>query len=312
MKAYRATFAYLARYWLDLVKALWLPAALMTAIQLYSAAPLFTAMSNVIALGENPDPGLAAAELTVMGKWLLISLAGAAVAYPMMTVASLGGIILGERLKTPFYLRYGADELRVLAAYVLLVMMLMVIGLVGGLGVALIIAMASVILSAARGLISSLIDLAFNIAITWFRVRLSVLYPATVAKGVIGFNAAWSATRGQALRIFFFYVLVGLTWLPLGLLIAAPFVGRFVPLLSALGDAGVDKAAQRAAMTPILTELAALFAPAGAHFPVLALLLFVGTMVSAAVTNIASGTVWRYLTDRAAPTASSPSAQIAA
>lgn len=301
LKAFGATFAYLARHGVDLVKALWLPAALLVALQLYALPPMFASLSSLLQLGDNPDPEQAAAALGPIAKWCFVLLVGSAIAYPMMTAASLKHVVRGESQSLPFYLRYGGDELRILAGYALLSVMVIVITIVGGLAVTVLALAAALALPQSRTLMDALGELAVNVAIIWFRLRLSVLYPAAMATGTIGFNVSWAATKGQTFSLFLFWLLIGVACLPVGLLMAAPFIGEFLPLFAAIEAAGEDKAAVQAAMVPFMEAFGRLFSAENPSYALFVALLFVSTVVSTAIINIAAGIAWRYLTDSEKP-----------
>jgi hypothetical protein len=311
IKAFSATFAYLARHGVDLAKALWLPAALAIAIQLYAMPPLFSSLASMVALGDNPDPAQAAPILGAFGKWIFILLVGSAIAYPMMAVASLRHIVRGDRLTMPFYLRFGGDELRILAAYVLLSLMIIVITIVGGLAASAIALVLALVLPNSRELANSLGEMALNIAITWFRLRLCVLYPASLATGTTGFGVAWSATKGQAWPLFFFWVLICLALAPVAIATMAPFAGDMLPLFGAIYEAGEDPAAARAAVIPILEAVSRLYSPQNPAYALFVTLLFAATVVMTAVINVAAGIAWRYLTEDDAPAQGSSQAMAA-
>lgn len=300
IKAFGATFAYLAQHAVDLAKALWLPVALLVGLQLYAMAPFFGAISSLIALGENPDPAEAAPLLGELGKWGLVLTAGSAVAYPMMTVASLRHVVRGDELRAPFYLRYGGDELRVLAAYILLSAMIVLISIVGGLAASVAAMVFALVSPQARALANSLGELVLNVVLTWFRLRLCVLYPASVATGTIGFGVAWSVTKGCAWSLLFFWILIGLVLLPVAALMA-PFAGDLIGMIMKLSEVGADKDAAREAAIPILQELSRLFGRENPAYAAFAFVLFIVTMATTAVTNVAAGIAWRYLTDRQKP-----------
>lgn len=311
IKAFSATFAYLARHGVELAKALWLPSALLVALQLYTMPPLFSSLASLVALGENPDPTEAAAALGELGKWLLVMLAGSAIAYPMMTVASLQHIVRGEQLKLPFYLRYGGDELRVLAAYILISLMVIVISVVGGLGLSVVVVIVALVFPQARTLANSLGELVLNVALIWFRLRLCALYPASIATGEIGFGIAWSVTKGSAFRLLAFWILIGLTLLP-AVMLMAPFTGDLFAMIMKLSEYGADEAAAREAAIPILKELGRLFSDENPAYAAFIAALFVGTVATTAIINVASGIVWRCLTDSDRAAASNASSVTAA
>lgn len=297
IRAFSATFAYLMRHGADLLKALWLPVGLIVALQLYVMPSFFSSLSSIIALGENPEPSEAASALGDLAKWGLVLTAGSAIAYPMITVASLRHVVRGDELKAPFYLRYGGDELRVLAAYILISIMVILISVVGGLGATIVVMVLTLVAPQARQLLSVIGEFAVNLVSVWFRVRLATLYPASLATGTIGFGAAWASTKGSAWSLFFFFVLVGLALLPFAVLVTAPFAGEFFPLFRRLAEAGQDTLAAREALIPMLDAFGKLYSPENPSFALFVPLLFVSTLVSSAVLNVASGIAWRFLTD---------------
>ncbi len=297
VKAFSATVAYLARHWPDLLKALWLPALLLVALQLYAMPPLFAAISTMIGLGDNPEPAAAAAALGELAKWLLVLSAGSAIAFPMLTVASLVHFVRGDMNNRLFYFRYGGDELRVLAAYLLMSVMIFAISLVGGLAGAVIALLLALFSPATKGATSGVGDLFVNLVTLWFRLRLSVLYPASVATRRIGFDLAWRATRGSVLPLLGFWVLIGLLLAPVGIVLFAVFGGDIAAQLMKMAEIGDDPAALRDALAPVLDEFGRLFSRENPAYALFAVALFLSTIVTTAVTNIASGIAWRYLTD---------------
>jgi hypothetical protein len=296
-KAFSATIAYLARHWPDLLRALWLPALLLVALQLYAMPPLFAAISAMIGLGDNPEPAEAAAAIGELAKWLFVLTAGSAIAFPMLTVASLAHVIRGDTNRLPFYFRYGGDELRVLAAYLLMSLMIFVISLVGGLAAAVIALLFALIVPAAKAAGSGVGELFVNLVTLWFRLRLCVLYPASIATRRIGFDRAWRATRGNVLLLLGFWVLIGLLLAPVGLVLFALFGGDLAAQIMKMAEIGDDPAALRNALAPIMEEFARIFSRENPSYGLFVAALFLSTIVSTAVTNIAAGIAWRCLTD---------------
>ncbi|NWG91594.1 MAG: hypothetical protein HXY21_03680 [Parvularculaceae bacterium] len=301
LKAVSATIAYLAQHAIDLAKALWLPTLLLVALQFYAMSPLFDAFAALLKLGPNPEPAAAAGVLADIGKWTLVLMAGSAIAVPMAAAASLRHVVRGDRLSLPFYLQYGGDELRILAAQILLSLMILLIMLVGGLAAAVVAFIAAIIARPAAPTAGSLADFAINLVVMWFRLRLCVLFPASMATRTIGFGVAWTATRNQVLRLLGFWILVGVPIAVIFGLAIGPFIGGFLPHLEALSAAGEDQAAVAAAMAPVIEEFSALFSPEGPSFPAFAAALYLATLATTAIANVAAGVAWRRLTDKPAP-----------
>lgn len=308
LKAFSATFAYVFRHGGDLAKALWLPALLLVAVEFYAMPPFFSGLGALIELGEGAAPEDVAPVLLEILKWAFVLTVASAILYPMMTVASLRHLVRGETLAAPFYLRFGGDEARVLAAYILVSVMLLLIQLVGELAVAALALVFAVAGGAARDLVKGLGEIAVNIATIWFRLRLSVIFPASLAGRTIGLAAAWTATKGRVWSLLAFWILIGLVAAPLALVLLAPVLGELLDPLEALRKAGADPEEARAAVVPLLDAIARLFTPGEPAFWIFAPLLYALTIASAAITNVAAGTAWRYLSDGAPPPASAEEA----
>ena len=312
MKAFRTTLAYLQRHAFDLLKALWLPAALLVALQAYAAPPFFNAFASMLGLGPNPDPAEAAAFLGEFAKWGAILSIGSAIIMPMMTVASLRHIVRGDEMKGFFYLQYGGDELRVLAAYILLSVMAMLISIVGGLAATALAFVFMLLGPAAKAAADGIGNLFVNVVVAWFRLRLSVLFPAAVATRTIGFGVSWEATKGNVGGLLGFWFLVGLLLIPVAALATLPFVGDFIPLFQHLMAAGSDEQAASAALIPILQQFAKTFSIENPQFVFFALALGLSSVVTTAITNVAAGAAWRFLTDHAAPPSETNASAMAA
>ncbi|HNS85906.1 MAG TPA: hypothetical protein PKH09_03315 [Parvularculaceae bacterium] len=312
IKAFKTTFAYLQSRAVELLKALWLPVALLVALQIYAAPPFFDAMIKILELGPEPDPAEAGAHLGAFMKWGGFLVLGSALLMPMATVASLRHIVRGDDLGGFFYFQYGGDELRVLAGYLLFSLMLMLITIVGGLGAAAITLIFALAGPAASTMAKGLGELIINLVTFWFRLRLCVLFPAAIATRTIGFGVSWEATKGNVLRLAAFWILMGLVLIPASLILLAPFAGDFFPLFEQIVAAGEDEEAARAALIPLLQRMSDLMSVENPQIFLLAPALAASTFLSTAIANVASGAAWRLLTDHAAPAGDAHSSAMAA
>ncbi len=287
LKAFAATFAYLAGHWPLLLKAMWLPALAMSALQLYAAPQLFSGLAEMIRLGPNPAPEAATAAFSALGGSLIWYIISGFIFFPMLTVASLRHIIRGEEQPAPFYFNYGADETRVMAANFLFNLMIIVISIVGELVVGVLAAVF--MLFGAGGAAKSVGAVAVNLATAWFQVRMSMLFPAVMATRTLGFGEAFAATRRGWLALAGYWILIGLVVLPLIAIFLAPMA---LPVMSEMIAIKADDPATTAAF---LKALAASLDPATAGFWLAAAAVFVLTIGVNAVVNIASAVAWRYL-----------------
>jgi len=289
-KALAATAAYLGRHWPLLLRAMWLPALIITGLQLYAAPTLFNGLAEMVLLGPNPAPEAAAAAFATFGGSLVWYVVAGFIFFPMLTVASLRHIISGEEPRTPFYLNFGADETRIMAGNFLFNLMLVVISIVGELVVGVIAALFLLFGAGAAGAAKSLGGLGVNLLTAWFQVRMSTLFPAVIATKTLGLAAAFAATRRDWLALVFYWILVSLVVLPAIALFLMPMIGP------AMGDIASMRAGDAQAMAAFMQKLAASLDPKTASFWMIAAGVFAMTLFVNAVVNVASAVAWRYLT----------------
>lgn len=293
--AIAAAFAYMSRHWLLLLRALWLPTGLYVAAQLYALPKFFAAALPIIDLKQDAQPQAVMELFGALAVPIAIVALASALFQPMMIVASLKHLVRGEEIRAPFYLGFGGDELRVFGAYVLLSAMVIVISIVGGLAFGAVAAIAALAAPAIGKLAVTIGDLMVNIVTAWFRLRLSVLYPAALATRTLGFGPAWIETKGRVVGLLGFWILIGLSILAVSLVFLGPVMFKFAPMFMAVGEAGADEAAARAALRPLIAALAKTFRPDSASFAPFAIGLYAATLAATAVGNVAAGVAWRYL-----------------
>lgn len=175
----------------------WLPLLAVTAFNIQFGRE---AIEMAMAGGLSPE----AAQGSPMN--LLSSVLGA-VAGIMVTIALLRVVIFGQRPGGVFYLWFGMTELKLLGAYVLLIVAF--IAAIIAVGIVLGIAGA-----AGGGPAVGMLVLVLMLGLLWAMLRLSIL-PATVAaENTMGVERTWALTAGNALRLFFVFLLV---YIPFGI-----------------------------------------------------------------------------------------------
>ena len=289
LRAFAATFAYLAGRMAPLLKAMWLPALILSGLQIYAAPALLGALADFAVLGPNPDPETATAAISRLGGAMIFYLVAGLIFFPMLTVASLRHIIRGEELSLPFYFNFGPDETRIMGANFLFNLMVIVVALVADLVVGVFIAAASFAGQAAAGVVKSVGSILSQAATSWFQVRMSVLFPAVIATRTLGVGVAWDITRREWLALIFFWILIGLVIIPVILILLAPV---WAPLAGDIASLQGDDAASASAL---LRKLSAALSPTSPGFWMAAAGMALMTLVINAIVNVASAVAWRYL-----------------
>lgn len=298
IKAVGASFAYIASNAGRLVAALWLPALLLTAIVFYATPGYLDAVMAFEGAAEDPasfapPPEMFRSMGLLMGSSMLF--------YPMMAVASVRHLVRGDALKRPFYVAFGGDELRVLAGYALLLLMMMGVYIVGALGVLAVAAALSVISKEAGGAAAAIAMLAFIVGLCWFMLRLSLIVPAAVATRTVGVAQSWRASKGAAWALFFYWVIGFFVFIvlmtPFWALLFAGAFGFYGDIIKA----GADEAASAEAQRRLIEWQRQLYDPSNAGFWPLIVGTWLYTMLTMAATNVYAGVAWRYLAGESSP-----------
>lgn len=175
----------------------WLPLLAVTAFNIQFGRE---ALEMAIAGGLSPE----AAQGSPMN--LLASILGA-VASIMVLIALLRVVIFGQRPGGVFYLWFGMTELKLLGAYVLLI----VAFIAAVIAISIVLGIAG---AAGGGPVVGVGVIVLMFALLWVMLRLSIL-PATVAaENTMGVERTWALTAGNAMRLFFVFLLV---YIPFGI-----------------------------------------------------------------------------------------------
>lgn len=210
-KAIGATFAYFIAELATVIRIVWAPLLLM-GVALAIATPRYLqAVLAISDLGPQPDPNdvlpLVGPMFASLGLMSLIFALG----YPMIFSGVMRHVIRGEAPRLPFYLNFGADELRVLGTYILVGLMTGLVYMVGAIGAAAVSAIFGALgaITGAKALVglgSLIIMVAFLGALLWFVLRMSLALPAAIGARTIGIAISWEATKGNVLRLFGFWL----------------------------------------------------------------------------------------------------------
>lgn len=308
-KAFGATIAYLFKHAPTLFAAMWLPALLLIAGTAY-AMPQY--MESMMAFSA-ADPAAGLPEFPPeFFRSMGIMMGAASLFYPMLTVASLRHLVRGDELKAPFYLGFGGDEIRVIAAYLLFMLMFVAVYIVFILGFLVVTLVFSLLSKEIGGAIALAGFFAGFIALFWFFLRLSLIFPAAIATRKIGIVESWRATKGSSFRLLGFWALIILIFAFIGGAYFVLALPGMIEVYSGLFEAGADPAAQREIERRMLELQRDIYDPSKPGFWPFIAGTYVYTLAITAIVNVASGTAWRYLTDRERPRGESATHSLAA
>ena len=294
-KAFGASLAYMATHALELLKALWLPTAILTAVSIWTLPGYLGPLLEFVAVAENPSPE-AFAILMPAAKWIGIYLLASLVLYPMIYVGAMRHILRGERLRLPFYFQFGGDEVRMLATFVFLTIVLMLVDFAGNLGLETIAAaLGAFAPQAVAGLTVAILSLAYFCFYLWIQLRLSLSLPAAVAEKRIGVPISWGVTKGNSLRLLAFYLLFGVIFLAIAAVIVAmnwAAIGAFAVDIQAAKD---NPQKMLEIVTGALTGFVDKLKPEHPQFALNAAMFYLYSVIGFIVGTVPAAIAYRYI-----------------
>ncbi len=297
LKAFSASFAYFAMRFRDVLRASWLGVLLLTVAMIVLMPRYLEPMMQMQMVDPNDDP---AAALSVMGpalQWLALMYLAMAIVYPMLIVGNLRPLLCGEKLRPPYYLNFGIDELRILGAFLLWLAMTLIIAIVGFTVLTAVSVALTAISPAIGGALSLMGTAAFLTAIIWFSLRMSLIYPATLIEGEIGLPHSWRATKGNSSRLFLYWLLWVGVFVAIGLIYSSIVLPGYYDAIIELFAAGQDQIEQQAATAKINQMQLDMWDISKPRGMLNVALSYIHTLVTVALWNIAAGTAYRYLTE---------------
>lgn len=209
-RAIGATFAFIAHHFVDVLKIVWLPLVMNFAAFVLIMPGYTTAMSRF----QSITPGSSQQDIMDALTNALPHFALLIVITSLINLVLFAGLlrllIRGEKPALPFYLAFGADELRLLGT------------LLAGVGIDVVIAIAFILLSMLAGVLSSLgpgpggfiqflAIIGLVIATIYVTLRLSLAAPATIDQKKIGLLPSWQASEeaiGPLLGYWILFILM--------------------------------------------------------------------------------------------------------
>lgn len=297
--AFGASISYIAAHFLTLVRITWLPALLMMAATVYFVPPMIEAQMNLALAGAGggaPDETAAFALMAQSMKTAGFIYLASAILYPMLIAGVLRHVIRGEAPRfLPFYLWFGADEFRVLISYIVLVVMFILAGLAGALGVMVLGIAAGLISQSAGGVAVAALAVVFIAAFLWFALRMSLIFPATVADRTIGVGRSWQVTKGAVWSLLFYWILWGIVFAFIAGVYAVFGASSLFAMLPEIFAAGGDEAAIAEIQQRMYEAQAGLYDMSKPGFWTYNVATYLYLIVSFSFSSVAGGVAYRYL-----------------
>lgn len=274
----------------ELATALWLPTALLVGMTALVTPPILEAQLRILDLGTNPPPAAVAAAMQPVWKWLGLNIVGSMIVIPMTATAALRKLLTGQKLSRPFFLAFGADEVRLLLTFLLAfaaVLAIYVVLFLGGLVI-------GVFAQSVIGPLAQILALLLLLPLFWFMARLSLMTPAAIDRRQNGVPVSFRLTKGKTLGLAGYWSLIGLAMLaPTFVFYAIAMPGVFEAASG--GGSGPDADRRALEMQRDFWDLSKPGAPlriAGAY----AL-----SLVTAAVANVAAGAAYLAVSENRNP-----------
>lgn len=299
-KAFFATLGYLGAHFFTIVRILWLPMLLVMGVNWLYMSATIDLQSELMAFGdEGVDPSAAPSfPVEAVGAIFLsvgLLYLAMAILYPMMFAGVLRHLVRGEAPKLPFYVRFGGDEFRILLAFIMVIALTSIVGLVGMLALFIIGFIAAVLSEAVGGILMVVLFLAFFVAVIWFMLRLSIAFGAVVGERSVGIAESWRLTKGNAWRLFFFWLLVWLVMLAVSIVyfisVAVGMAPLFFDMIATANDAEAIAGIQRR-LLEMQRDLIDASAPG---FWVYSIATYCFMIIYTALWAAASGVAYRFL-----------------
>jgi hypothetical protein len=239
-KAFGSTFAFVVGNIGEMVRILWLPIALLAAVEWWFWLRCFNSIIGFSHLGPNPTPQEVIPLISAMAIPLVVMFVAAVVLMPMVYAGPLRFLIRGEKPSLPFYLRFGADEGRLLLTYIVIVLINIGIAIAFG-----IVQMIAVLLlggphGPSAGLAVGLISLVRVVVTIWVSLRLSLAYAATIGEREVGVGPSWSVTKSNVWHLLVYWLLWIILLGGVTILVLIPLLPGFISFVSELSSVSHD------------------------------------------------------------------------
>ncbi|MEL7486046.1 MAG: hypothetical protein AAGJ87_02395 [Pseudomonadota bacterium] len=296
-KALSASFAYFTAEAGRIVRVLWAP-VLLFQIGAVLVMPLYSeALLGMFDESVAGDPEASLRALGPMFAWAGVITLAWLIYNAVCAAGLLRHLTRGEDIATLAYLRFGADELRVFFT-TLLVGLILLIAYAGGiLGVALVIGVAAAINSALGALLGLVGGIGFIVILALIALRLSLAAPAAIATRGLGVAPSWNAAKGCGWSLFGFWLIWGLIIVFVASVYSTLAMPDYFDDMAELMAAPEGSDEYFAINRRIMEESFAVWDPGNPRFALTFALGYLYMFALAAIAPVASGVAYRLVTE---------------
>lgn len=301
VKAFAASLAYFGTHAGTILKILWLPTLILTALNVYAMPAMFDAQFALMEAEEAGDPDAVIAAMAPILRVSGLLYLAAAIFYPMMLAGVLRHLIRGQAPKLPFNISFGMDELNIILGTILVSLVIFAAVFIGMIGFAIIAGVLGALLSGVAPVLSFVAIFAglvvFIGALGWFSIRLSLVYPAAIGERKVGVAESWNMSRGHVWGLAGYWALWGLASMVLLGIFIAVFMAGYIPLMIELFGSIEDTEAVNEINLRMMEESARMWDISTPMGLVLVAVSYVATMITTALYAIPSGMAYRFLAE---------------
>ena len=245
-RAIGTTFAFLFKHAIEILKIVWLPAALSCALYLL-IMPIYVSevagATRADVIGPQQVINQTLATLPILSVLILAS----ALINTLLVTGLMKLMIRGDAPHLPVYFAPGADELRLLWSWGLI--FLGVVGLALGFAAAIGLSQLLAAMGPGPGGIIGLVAACVVVGVgVWLAARLSLVAPAVIARRQLGIEPSWTVTEENDWRLIGFWLL----WIVPFFILAS----LLTPLLAAPGYLEATRDIYAAARSPARMQAA--------------------------------------------------------
>ena len=299
-KAFAATWAFLFRHGLDVLKIIWLPVLIQIGAY-YGLAPGFLMESTMLGADPPADGAEAWARLSphilpFLG-FLLVTFGTTIIVYAGLTRL----IVRKEKPRLPFLLSWGADEWRLLTGWAIFVAVFIGVFIVFNIVSGIVDALGLLGQGPITIILRAIGAIVVILAGVWIGVRLSLFAPATVAERKVGIRTSWEKTEDDVWALLGFWLL----WFVLAIIVQFLTFNLVTPpeYFEAMRDGGFSSPEEAQQTMRAGNEALArgydLSQPGNGLRMLWSYLI---NMVFGVVSTVAGAVAWRMMTDTSAET----------